>query len=115
MSDEKQYPSFLEQGKNLADFSFELIKRAMMGEALMVSEKVQEERMTVCRSCEFYDGSQNRCTQCGCWLEQKTKFSLDSCPLQKWTVSKEDWINTNFDKIIENFDKCPGCPPKTEN
>ena len=53
MSEEKQYPSFLEQGKNLADFSFDLIKKALKSEALFVSPKVQEERMSVCRSCEF--------------------------------------------------------------
>lgn len=101
MSEEKQYPSFLEQGKNLADFSFDLIKKALRSEALFVSPKVQEERMSVCRSCEFYDEKEIRCTQCGCWLEAKTKFSLDSCPLQKWDISREDWVNTNFDKLLE--------------
>jgi len=104
---EQKYPSFLQQGKNLADFSFELIKRAINGESLMVSEKIQEERMVICRSCEFYDKSQNRCTECGCWLDQKTKFALDSCPIQKWSISNEDWVNGKYNELLQNLDK--GC------
>jgi len=41
MSEEKQYPSLPEQGKNLASFSFEILKKALRGEALTVSEEIK--------------------------------------------------------------------------
>ena len=110
MSNENQYPSFLEQGKNLAEFSFELVKKAMMGESLFVSEKVQEERMEICKSCEFFDPKETRCVKCGCWLEQKTKFALDACPIQKWSMSNEDWMNGKYNELLQDLDKecCKG-------
>ncbi len=109
MSEEKQYPSLVEQGKNLAGFSFELVKQAIRGGALVVSDKVQNERMEICKSCEKYDESENRCMQCGCWLEPKTKFALDSCPLGKWKETDEDWMNGKYEELLENINKTGCC------
>lgn len=106
MSEENQYPSLIDQGKNLAEFSFELVKRAMQSEALFVSDKIQNERMKICKSCEKYDETQNRCIECGCWLNQKTKFALDSCPLKKWDISNEDWINGKYDQLLQDRECC---------
>lgn len=101
---ENQYPSLPQQGKNFAKFAFEVIRKAMSSDALFVSEEVQQERLSICRACEFYDESQGRCKECGCWLEQKTKFALDSCPLDKWVESDESWVNGKFDELVENLD-----------
>lgn len=105
MSEKKEYPSLFEQGKNLAEFSFELVKNALNTGALLVSDEVQNQRMEVCRSCEKYDETQNRCKECGCFLEHKTKFSLDSCPLDKWGESKEDWMKEKFDTLMGDMEK----------
>ncbi len=105
MSEQKDYPSLLEQGKNLAEFSFELIKKAVQTGALQVSDEIKNQRLEICRQCEKYDEKQVRCTECGCFLEGKASFSLDSCPLGKWKESNKDWMNEKFDSVIEDMKK----------
>jgi hypothetical protein len=105
MSDEKDYPSLVRQGKNLAEFSFELIKYALTSGALRVSDEVKNQRLEICRKCDKYDPEQVRCIECGCFLDHKTSFSIDSCPLEKWGESNKDWINEKFDTLIDNMEK----------
>ena len=93
MSDNIEYPSVPEMGANLAKFAFDLIKKSMKGDALMVSNEVAEERMEICKSCEYYDAEQLRCRHCGCFLEHKVKWALDSCPIEKWSSSDKDWVD----------------------
>ena len=100
-----KYPSLPEQGKNFASFTFDLIKNALQTGALHVSDEVKNQRLEICRKCEKYDSEQVRCIECGCFLEHKTAFSIDSCPLEKWRESNNDWINEKFDTLIENMKK----------
>ena len=115
-----EYPSLPEQGANLSKFIFEIIKKSVRGDALLVSEEVQAERMEICRTCEYFDPQQVRCRHCGCWLEQKTKYALDSCPLEKWTMSDKDWTEGKFDEVVQhiqngtepvNYQEAPKPPP----
>ena len=101
---EKQYPSLPEQGKNLAKFSFDLIKNAIQTGALIVSAEVQAQRLEICKSCEWYDDTQTKCKHCGCYLPAKVSFALDSCPVQKWTENEETWMNENFNKVMGNME-----------
>lgn len=120
MSEEQQYPPLGDQVKNLAQFSFNVVRSAFNhDESLMVSEEVRTKRMEICKSCEYYDAKQVRCRQCGCYLETKVRFAIDSCPLSKWSVSDEKWITNEFDKIFEKIrnqdfsvpdDHAPGFP-----
>ena len=98
------YPSLPEQGKNLAKFAFEVVKNAMQSEALFVSDEVRESRLEMCRSCEYYDASQIRCRHCGCFLEHKARFALDSCPIDKWVESDTDWMNGKYDEVLESLE-----------
>jgi hypothetical protein len=92
MSENIEYPSVPEMGANLAKFAFDLIKKSMKGDSLFVSEEVALERMSICKTCEYYDPEQNRCKHCGCLLEYKVKWALDGCPIEKWTASDKDWV-----------------------
>ena len=105
MSEEKNYPSLLQQGKNLAEFSFELIKNAVRTGALQVSEEIKNQRLEICRECDKYDAKQIRCIECGCFLENKASFSLDSCPLGKWVESDKDWMEERFNTLVEDMKK----------
>lgn len=105
--EEKQYPSFSKQGENLAKFTFELIKKAIRQEALLVSPEVKNERLTICRSCDWYDAPQNRCKHCGCFLDQKASYALDSCPIHKWDESDVDWTKNKFKEIMNELDGTP--------
>ena len=97
---ENQYPPLDEQGKNLARFAFDLIKTIFKGEPIYVSEEVVNARMKICRECDKYDRENIRCYECGCMLEQKTKFALDSCPLEKWDVDDSSWMDGEYKKYL---------------
>lgn len=96
------YPSLPEQGANLSKFIFEIMKKTMRGDALLVSDEIQKERLDTCKGCEYYDPEQVRCRHCGCFLEQKVKWALDSCPIEKWAQSDKDWVNGKFDELVEH-------------
>lgn len=105
MSEQKEYPSLPEQGKNLASFAFEIVKKALYGEALTVSDEIKQTRLNICKICDKYDEEPNRCIECGCFLEYKTGFALDSCPLGKWGESKDDWMNGKFDELLNKINE----------
>jgi|DEB0MinimDraft_6_1074348.scaffolds.fasta_scaffold24549_1 hypothetical protein len=104
---ENDYPSLPEQGKNLAKFTFEVLKKALAngGASLLVSEKIQRERLEICKQCPKYDDLQHRCKECGCPLGAKVKFALDSCPLSKWSESDVDWVSEEYEHIIQHLDE----------
>lgn len=102
MNDPTQYPSLPEQGANLSKFVFEILRKSMKGDALMVSEEIASQRLEVCKTCEYYDAEQNRCRHCGCLLEHKVKWALDGCPIEKWTVSDQDWTESKFDELVQH-------------
>jgi hypothetical protein len=52
-----------------------------------VSEGEFEERLGVCRACEWCDTVQMVCRHaaCGCFLNVKASWSSEQCPLGKWS------------------------------
>ena len=102
-TDNNSYPTVGEQGQNLAKFTFQVIKKALQNEALFVSSEVKQERLTICRGCDRYDPGQNRCRECGCFLDQKASYAIDSCPLHKWDESDIDWTKDKFNEILESI------------
>lgn len=64
-----------------------------------VINKTSEERMSICKKCEWF--SKNRenyttlrpdehCTNCGCTLSAKTKCLSCSCPINLWDAVTTD-------------------------
>jgi hypothetical protein len=49
----ESFPSLPEQGKNLAKFTFDVVKNVIDISAtpVLVSEEKQEERMSICKKC----------------------------------------------------------------
>jgi len=81
----KDYPLLPEQAKNLAQFAFDVVKGVVERPSnLYATDEVFNQRLEVCKECEFYDSQQVRCRQCGCWLKYKAKYGEGSCPLGKW-------------------------------
>lgn len=85
----EEFPSIKEQGKNLAKFTFEVVKDSVLnigvteGE-VFASDELKKERMDICKKCEYYSMRQERCKKCGCWLVHKVKFKVSECPIKKW-------------------------------
>ena len=85
----EEFPSIHEQGKNLAKFTFEVVKNVIdisptNDTKLILSEEEQKQRLDVCKKCDYYSVRQNRCRQCGCYLGTKVKFGSAECPIGKW-------------------------------
>lgn len=101
-----EYPSLPEQGKNLAQFTFEVVKQVLRSEdSMFVSPETREKRMAICKACPYYDDRQVRCRHCGCFLEHKVKFAIDACPLNKWSISDEEWLNGGFNDVVEKMNQ----------
>ena len=88
-NNKEEFPSIKEQGKNLAKFTFEVVKDSVLnigvteGE-VFASDELKKERMDICKKCEYYSMRQERCKKCGCWLVHKIKFKVSECPIKKW-------------------------------
>lgn len=61
----------------------------------LVTEQVAKERFAECLKCPYRDPEENKCTQCGCFLDLKTKAKVNwnpkrgrneitHCPWGKW-------------------------------
>ena len=88
-NNKEEFPSINEQGKNLAKFTFEVVKNVIdisprNETKLIIPEEEQKQRLDVCKKCDYYSVRQNRCRQCGCYLGTKVKFGASACPIGKW-------------------------------
>jgi hypothetical protein len=48
-----------------------------------VENTIQAERMAICKACPKLLPTGN-CSECGCFMSQKTKLPNAECPLHKW-------------------------------
>lgn len=52
-----------------------------------VPTHIAEERLAICKACPQLTDL-NRCKECGCFMNIKTKLAMASCPLpeKKWDI-----------------------------
>ncbi len=105
MSENQEYPSLIQQGQNLAKFSWDLINyiQKNKNKTLIVSDETYVQRINICKSCDKYDAQMQRCFECGCVVPAKAKFVLDSCPLNKWTADMDSW-DSKFEEFYKNME-----------
>ena len=53
-----------------------------------VTQDLQEKRMEICRSCEFFVSITQQCKKCGCIMPAKTKLAEAFCPVHKWEAEE---------------------------
>ena len=53
--------------------------------AFFASSHVYKERLSICKTCEFYIKSVRMCKDCGCFMPAKAKIANIRCPKDKWT------------------------------
>lgn len=80
----KELPSFKDMAKGFVNSAKDVLTGAIHGEGVLVTEEVYTTRLTLCNSCEFFRQEDKRCTQCGCFMEAKTRFKKTFCPVGKW-------------------------------
>ena len=51
----------------------------------VVPREQGQQRMALCKSCEFYNRVTSQCSKCGCIMKVKTKLVGQVCPIGKWS------------------------------
>jgi len=78
------YPSLLTQLNNAAHAVGRVASALVQGKKINVPQEEQARREAICRACEFFDASKERCTKCGCWASIKAWLKTEKCPIAKW-------------------------------
>jgi hypothetical protein len=69
--------------KNFARSIYEETKSRFLGEQ-KISKEETKTRIEICKSCEKYRPSDNRCSLCGCFVMAKASWRSQKCPIGKW-------------------------------
>jgi hypothetical protein len=49
-----------------------------------VTAEQKEERLKICKGCEYFSPKKGRCTKCGCLTKLKAGWLSENCPVNKW-------------------------------
>lgn len=79
-----KYPSAFQMSRNLFKEAWKSTKGVITTGQLLISAEKADERLGICSTCEFFNKKDIRCTQCGCFMEQKVHLKTASCPIKKW-------------------------------
>lgn len=82
----KELPSFKDMTTGFINTAKDVLTGAVQGGGMIVTEKIYNERMSICNTCEFLRKEDKRCTQCGCFMEAKSRFKKAYCPVHKWEM-----------------------------
>ena len=55
---------------------------------------IAEERLIICRTCDFFEKKISKCRKCGCFMEYKAMLPYVECPIGKWAVINTDETDT---------------------
>ena len=65
-----------------------------------VPNEVYEDRIAICKECTHYFRLTGNCLKCGCFVKVKSRISVMSCPINKWTKTTEVEIPKELPKEI---------------
>lgn len=51
-----------------------------------ISPETIQKRLEICRKCDKFEPIQERCKQCGCFMQFKAKLTTATCPLNYWNT-----------------------------
>lgn len=81
---EVEYPSYWSMAKTLYRTGKDVLIQGIKNRKVFATDKLQAERLDTCRGCDYFVPNSNRCTKCGCAMEQKVKLIAAECPIGKW-------------------------------
>jgi hypothetical protein len=73
-------PGWLAKAANLAQA---VVTHVAAGRPL-VDDATAAGRLAICGACDKLDAPRMVCTQCGCHVETKARWSDQHCPINKW-------------------------------
>lgn len=60
------------------------ISRTLFSDNLLVEPIVKQQRMQMCLNCPRLFSMTKNCKECGCFVNEKTEWRNEHCPLGKW-------------------------------
>ena len=98
--------------KKAINFSKSAVKHAASG-FKSVDEKTQQNRMDICKKCEYYEEANNSCKKCGCFLQIKTSWASEACPEGKWAAEEmKSKGGIILPRVSSQVKTCGGCDGK---
>ena len=53
-------------------------------DGIKVAPEVTRKRLRICKGCPHLFQRTGNCKKCGCFVEEKTKYQDQKCPVGKW-------------------------------
>lgn len=76
----------LEYIKNFLIFLRFLFIKIWKRENYLLPKDRWKQRLEICKNCERISKNKKQCLECGCVVYWKTKFSFETCMLNKWEI-----------------------------
>jgi uncharacterized paraquat-inducible protein A len=83
-SNKESFPSLPQMAKNLGNDVIKTVKSVASGNPLTSNSLEANNRKEICKSCQFFNSAQDRCTKCGCNMAVKVYLKASNCPIGKW-------------------------------
>ena len=80
---EQNKPNLVKMIQNFGSALVQESTAILKNEQAITSEE-KNERFEICKSCEFFVNSSQRCMKCGCYMPIKTGWRSQKCPVGKW-------------------------------
>lgn len=84
MNEENNTLTIRQMGKEFVGTMADLIKAGVLKKVVFVNEQIEQERFSICSSCEYL--VEDRCRKCGCFMKKKVKLGPGKCPIDKWGI-----------------------------
>lgn len=87
---EPPLPPLARQAAGLAGAAARAIGAAIVGGAIMADDATVAARLSICKACDHYRPSDDRCGKmdgCGCYVTGplgKASWATEHCPIGKW-------------------------------
>ncbi len=83
-TEKPKMPGMGKLAKNFSGAAKRAAKAAIKGEAVFVNKLTKDTRLAICNMCELRSGSRCSHPECGCFLQEKTKYATETCDEGKW-------------------------------
>lgn len=81
---EPALPSVATMAKNAGKSVLKNVGQVLNRKPLKTDAEEAARRLNICKTCPFFRASDERCSQCGCFLSAKTYLRAEHCPIGKW-------------------------------
>lgn len=74
----------LEVVKEASKTAFNVVEHAAKTAVFFATYEKKTERLKICQTCSDYIADKDRCSKCGCFMQNKASLEAAKCPINKW-------------------------------